>query len=323
MINKLIIRYIFFIPCAIFLGLSAVGCKKSSNKTQPEKQFIVQIKDVFGHETKLKQYPKRIVSMAPSNTEILLHLGVKDRLVGVTSFYGYPEKVRGIEKIGGYINPNFEKIVSLKPDLVFAARGNPKQLIFKLRKYRINVFTLDTHNLSDLFYDIKNIGELVGVEEKANRLVQYMKDEIAEVKNRLKNLRVKQKPRVFWLGQEEPLLTAGTDNIINELIRLAGGINIAEDSNEKWPRYSREKLLLKNPDIIIVSDDKYKSSDRKLKETIQRFKNDPVWQNIAAVNNERIYFVPTDLIGQPSPRNIEGLNRLVRSFHPELFESKN
>jgi len=275
--------------------------------------------DALGREVCVREYPRRIISTAPSNTEILLSLGLRDKLVGVTSFYGRPEKVKGITRIGGYINPNVAKIISLHPDLVFAARGNSRDVIQQLRRHGIKTFTLDTKTVSGLLADVRKVGALTGTGERAKRLTSAMEREIRDIRQKVAKLSDGGKPRVFWIGQEEPLRTAGPGSLVDELIELAGGRNIAGDGRMPWPSYNMEKLLLRNPEVIILSEDKYKSSQGKVARTIARFRRDRVWGKVSAVKEGRVHFIPADLLGQPSPLCMEGLKLLAKRLHPDLF----
>jgi len=298
--------------------LQATSCRKTSDEDEADSYIVVE-RDALGAEVGLSEYPRRIVSMAPNNTEILLELGARDRLVGVSSFYGSPARVRGIECIGGYINPSLEKIMALEPDIVFAARGNPKLIMDTLRSSGIKVFAVDVRNLDDLFEAIGQFGRLINEEKRASALISSMRSELARIESAVSGIDVEAHPEVLWIGQESPLMTAGPDNMINELIHQAGGRNAARNEKKKWPTLDLEKLLMLNPEIIIVGEDKYQKDPEKVGVTLRRWRADAVWKNIEAVKRGKVYFLATDLIGQPSPRNIDGLKALLRFFHPGIY----
>ena len=294
-----------------------IGCEYR-DQNQKHTSLISET-DATGTQVRLERYPERIVSASPNNTEILLELGLREKLVGVSAFYGYPERVQGIERIGGYINPNVEKIMAIEPDIVFAARGNPSKIIETLRKNSIKVFAVDIKGLDDLFEAILQIGRLTDREDNARAIVEKMRTELKRAQQFVAKLKDEQKPRVLWLGQESPLSAAGPDNMIDELIRRAGGKNAAGQQKSKWPTINVEKLLLLDPQIIILGEERYRRAPDKVAKTISRWQGDFRWRNIAAVAAGNVYFVPTDFIGQPSPRNIDGLKRLIKIFHPDIF----
>jgi iron complex transport system substrate-binding protein len=294
------------------------GCREHPS-ADGDRPILASAIDALGRTVSLTEYPSRIVSTAPSNTEILLALGLRDRLVGVSNFYGDPRKVQGIARIGGYTNPSVETIVSLRPDIAFAARGNPRDVIQQLRRHGMKVFTLDTRTVSGLLSDIEKVGLLTGTAERAQRCVAEIREGIRHVQQKVATLSNQEKPRVLWIVQEQPLRTAGPGSLVDELIALAGGNNVAGNETTLWPFYSMEKLVLQDPQVIILGEDRYKDSPGRVSETLARFKRHPIWNNITAVKNERVHYIPTDLLGQPSPALVVGLEELAACLHPDLF----
>lgn len=294
------------------------GCRRDSPSAETSKALVSET-DALGKTISLREYPRRIVSMAPSNTEMLLSLGLGEKLVGVTDFYGDVEKVGGVPRVGGYTNPSVERIVALKPDIAFAARGNPRDVILQLERHGIPVFSLDTRSVSQLLSDIETVGRLTGVASEASHLTGEIREEMKRIGEKVDALNENDRPRVLWVGQEEPLRTAGAGSIVHELILLAGGKNIARNERDAWPSLSLEKLVLADPDVIILAEDKYKESPDKVRDTLIRFQRHPVWQNVSAVKEGRVHAIATDLLGQPSPAFILGLKELARRLHPNLF----
>jgi len=310
-------RYAILMLAALLVG--ACSCGGRTPKTSDAGDRLIEATDALGRTLCLDAYPERIVSTAPSNTEIVLQLGCRDRLVGVSRFYGFPELVEGITQVGGYYDPSVETILALKPDLVLVARGTAQNILEKMREFDLPVFCLDTEDLDDLYRDIATVGRLLGREEAASALVERVKAGIAEISTKTGGLVESQRPRVFWLGQEEPLVTAGPGNMIHTLIELAGGLNVAADAGKPWPGYSIETLLVKDPQVIIVGTEAHTGRAGSSDEVLRRLRADPIWSKMTAVKDGRVYVVPTDLIGQPTPRVVEGLALLAGYFHPELF----
>ena len=307
----------------VLAGTLAGGCSCSSKAPQSgdvdKGPWLVEAKDVLGRTLRLKTYPQRIVTTAPSNTDIVLQLGCRDRLVGIADYYGYPELVEGIARVGGFDTPNLETILALKPDLVLVARGIRMEILERMRAFDLPVFCLDTVSIDDLYRDLTTVGRLLGVEERAEALVERMGSEIAAITAKLAGLDESRRPRVFWLGQEEPLKTAGPGNLIDTLFTLAGGRNVAADAQGDWIDYSLETLLVKDPEVIVVCADMGSARVPTNEEVLRRLRADPTWAQISAVRSGRVHVVPTDLIGQPTPRVVDGLRLLARLFHPELF----
>ncbi len=310
------------VPAALAaLMLAGASCGQGRpGDTTREDDALVEETDALGHTLRLAAYPERVVSTAPSNTEIVLQLGGRDRLVGVTRFYGYPDLVKGIPRVGGYYDPSIETILALKPDLVLVARGISQEILTRMRAFDLPVFCLDTQNLDDLYRDIATIGRLLGTQEEAAALVEKLKAAIERVAAVTRPLAGPQRPRVFWLGQETPLQTAGPGNMIHTLFELAGGANVAADATQPWPPYSLETLLVKDPQVIIADPQMLPKGETASNDLLRRLRADPIWSKISAVKNGRVYLVRTDLIGQPTPRVVEGLNVLLQHFHPELVD---
>jgi len=305
---------------ALVLAGSCGGPEPEQNGEQ-NSPSLVEEQDVLGHTLRLAAYPKRIVSTAPSNTEIVLQLGCGDRLVGVTRYYGYPERVRDITRVGGYYDPSVETIMALKPDLVLVARGISQEIFDMMRDLGLPVFALDTQDLQDLYRDVATVGRLLGEEPAAAALVQQVKAGIAAVTSKTRGLDESARPRVFWIMQEEPLLTAGPGNMITTLIGLAGGRNVAANAAKPWPSYSIETLLVNDPHVIVAAAEGLAGREKTSAALLERLRADPVWSKISAVKSGRVYLVPTDLAGQPTPRVVEGLHLLARHLHPELFDT--
>ncbi len=264
-------------------------------------------------KTKVDPEPMRIISMAPSLTETLFALGLGSRVVGVTNFCNYPPEAREKEKIGGFINPNLEKIVSLKPDLILATLdGNKKGVIDKLKELGLSVNVINPRNIEEILGSITQIGELTYRHKRAEELVSSMKRRIGKVVKSVKGL---SRPPVLFIYGEDPLITAGPGTFANDLIKLAGGRNISEDSWIPYPKYNLEEILIKKPERIFISS--MEVTEKAPSKVIERWKK---WPAIPAITKERVFLINGDLIDRPGPRIIEGLEILARRIHPEAFK---
>jgi iron complex transport system substrate-binding protein len=261
--------------------------------------------DDLGRLVAINGTPQRIISLAPSNTEILFALGLGDKVVGVTDWCDYPPEALEKEKVGGYANPDIEKIVALNPDLILAGYGNPIEVVYTLAGLGLTVFGIKTTDLDDLLNDIRRVGEITDKEVEAQALTSAMESRIQAVTNQTEEL--EQRPRVFYIVWHDPLWTAGSGTFINELIEKAGGVNIFGNVTG-YPMVSIEDVLARDPEIIITSEWSY---DWALNSTELASTN--------ASQSGRIFTCDDDLVQRPGPRLVEGLEWFAHFIHPEIF----
>jgi iron complex transport system substrate-binding protein len=248
----------------------------------------------------------RYISIASSTTEILFALGLDEEIVAVSSYCNYPTQAQTKIKVGTFSSPNIEKIISLKPDIVFCTGLEQQDTIRKLRQLNLNVFVSDPANFKELFQSIKDIGALTHREKEADALIAKMKADIEEVGLSAQAMPPRKRPKVFVEIWSQPLMTAGKGSFVDELINLAGGINIAYDTKRPYSYFSAEQVIKRNPDCIILG---YMQKDSSKKIMEKRFG----WKNISALKNNRIYNdINPDLFLRPGPRLTEGLKEIHR-----------
>ncbi|MBW2650635.1 MAG: cobalamin-binding protein [Deltaproteobacteria bacterium] len=265
--------------------------------------------DKMGREISVPPSPRRIVSLAPNITETLFALGLDREIVGVTRFCDYPQETASKRKVGGLVSPSLEKIVSLEPDLVIGtADGNRKETVDRLERIGLPVYVVNPGGLGEILEMILDIGEITGKRKEADRLVDNLRKRIDRVVLLTKN---SARPGVFFQVGEGAMITAGKNTFIDRLIRSAGGENIAGDSPTRYPRFSMEEIILKNPDIIIVSSAKNGASS-SIKQAWEQ------WKDIAAVEKGNIHVIDPDLVSRPAPRIVDGLETMAGIIHPEI-----
>ena len=270
------------------------------------------VTDQLGRKVTLPDNPRRIVSLAPSITEIIFAIDQAHRLKGVTWFSDYPPAAAKLPKVGSYVRPDLERIVALNPDLCIAIKdGNPKQVIDRLQALNIPVYAVDPRNLSKVMETILDIGGLLAASEKAGLLVESMRLRIAHIKARMDN--IDNRPRVFFQIGISPIVSIGTDTFIHELIVRAGGQNVAAGTTA-YPRFSREQVLAFSPEVFIITSMARDAVFEKVKKDWSR------WPNMPAVRDQRIHLVDSDVFDRPSPRLVDALELLAKLIHPELFE---
>jgi iron complex transport system substrate-binding protein len=296
----LIFTFLFFI-----LNLSLLLV--SSNAVN----YPLTIIDITETAVTVPQEPQRIISIAPSNTEILFALGLEDKIVGITNYCNFPEETKNIEKIGETFPLNLEKIVSLKPDLILAYAGQLNE-IPRLRELGLKVIVIEPLNLQETLKSIQMVATIGGITEKGNILVKNLSQRIDQIKTEVSNLEINKKPKVFIGGIYETIWTPGEGTLFNELISLAGGINIAAGFSG-WTKINPEFIVKEDPDIIIIPIGAMNPGDElKIKENIYQR---PGWSNLSAIKNQKIFIVNEDLFFRAGPRIVDGLERLYKIFY--------
>lgn len=256
-------------------------------------------------------HPSRIVSLAPSVTEIVFALGEGGRLVGVTELCDFPSEAGRLPKIGAFLHPDIERIVSLAPDLCIAVKdGNLPDWIERLRGFGIPVYVVNPKSLDSVVDAICEIGGLLDARTRAEEMAADMERRIERVKSRV--ARASDRPGVFFQIGISPIVSAGSQTFIDELITVAGGHNLAE-GRIPYPRFSIEQVLALQPDVILVTS---MARGQPFEPILAAWRE---WRNVPAVDNGRIFLVDSNLFDRPTARLVEGLEILARLIHPELY----
>jgi iron complex transport system substrate-binding protein len=270
------------------------------------------ITDQLGRHITVPDKPQRVVSLAPSITEIVFALDQGHRLKGVTTYSDYPHEAEILPKVGSYVHLDLEKIVALKPDLCIAIKdGNPRVIAQRLDSLKIPVYAVDPDNLETIMKTVLEIGTLLNAKDRADDLVQNMGLRIQKVKSLVE--KTTYRPKVFFQIGVSPIVSVGTNTFIHELIVMAGGINLAAGPIP-YPRFSREQVLALSPEIIIITSMARKVIFEKVKAEWEK------WPNMPAVQNQRIYIEDSNFFDRPTPRLVDGLELLIRLIHPELVK---
>lgn len=254
-------------------------------------------------------YPRRIVSLAPSITETVFALGFGSRLVGVTTYCNYPPEARNIPKVGGFVSPSLEVIVSMRPDLVLGVSGATDPVKAKeMERFGFKVKLLSLASVSDILNSIKTIARLLGSAEAGESVVKNIIRQFNSVKSRIAG--APRRPTLLAVGIR-PLVAVGGKNYLNELITLAGGQNIAGNTDQPWLNLPDEYVVAKAPQVIIeagMGSEQGESTNH--------------WgdlESIPAVREHQVYAYQSDKILRPGPRIGEGLKEIARLIHPECF----
>ena len=271
------------------------------------------VTDQLGRHVMVPDTPQRVVSLAPSITEIVFALDQGHRLKGVTTYSDFPTEAVKLPKVGSYVHLDLEKIVALKPDLCIAIKdGNPRMIAQRLESLKIPVYAVHPNNLETIMKTVLEIGALLNGKDQADKLVQNMELRIQKVKSLV--AKSTHRPRVFFQIGVSPIVSVGTHTFIHELIDIAGGTNLAAGTIS-YPRFSREKVLALSPEIIIITSMARIAVFEKIKAEWEK------WPNMPAVRNQRIYVEDSNFFDRPTPRLVDGLELLLRLIHPELSEN--
>ncbi|MGB9791962.1 MAG: ABC transporter substrate-binding protein [Thermacetogeniaceae bacterium] len=307
-------RFLVLATAILFAAASLffAGCGKQEKGGSRESGSPVVIRDDSGAEVSIKGVPKRIVSLTPSNTEILFALGLGDRVVGVTTYCNYPPEAKKKPKIGD-LQTNVEKVVSLNPDLVVAKWTMNKDAVVKLRKLNIPVLCVEPESIAGVYHAIELIAKATGTMEKGEKLIAEMKSEIQKVQEKVAAIPQSKRLKVFIEIGDDPLYTAGSDTFVHELVSLAGGVNIAADI-KGYQMYNSETVVEKNPDVILAADSYYVDVQKSIQKR-------PGWTSIEAVRKGRVITdIDPDLLSRPGPRSAEAVKAIAAALYPELFK---
>jgi len=267
--------------------------------------------DDVGRKLYLAKAPSRIVSLAPSITEMLFSLGLDEQIVGVTEFCDYPAAAKTKAKVG-YSNPSVEALVALRPDLVLAPQEFVRpDLQAKLEQLKIPIYVLEARTLDSIPLQIQTLGKMLERSTTANEVAQSIRRRIAEVQSKAKALPPK---RVLYVLNSQPLITVGPGSFIHHMIVIAGGINVAAQAGVPYPRLSMETVLKEDPEVIVFPVGEVEAVTRSEQQQWRR------WDSLSAVKQQRFYEVSSNLLNRPGPRIVEGLEQLAKAIHPEAFE---
>jgi iron complex transport system substrate-binding protein len=296
----------------LFAALTLAACAPAV----PSKgEAGIAITDGLGREVKLESAAQRIVSLAPSNTEILFALGAGDKVVGRDEVSDYPAEALTLPTVGGWSGFSAEAIVALKPDLVLAAEINSPELVAELEGLGLTVYYLSNpKTLEELYVNIEIVATLTG--RDATKLTDSLKARVTAVDEKIMPLSYH--PSVFYeVDATDPSkpYSVGPGTFIHLLINRAGGANAVELAGitDPYPQISLEQLVIAPPDIIILGDSMWGTTPEAVAAR-------PGWDTLKAVVDGKIFAFDDNLVSRPGPRLIDGLEALAKLLHPEAFK---
>lgn len=282
----------------------------------PEPQPII-LTDALGKTITLLTPANRVISLAPSNTEILYAVGAGSQVVGRDAFSDFPVEAQALTDIGGGFGAlNTEAIISLDADLVLAADLTPPEQIQAIEDLGLTVFALPNPNDFNTLYDnLRTVATLTGHETEANQLIGSLEKRVSVVEEIIS--KTETHPLVFYeldASDVNAPYTAGPGTFIDFLIKAAGGNNLGNSMDSPWVQISVEELIIQDPEIIILGDYTWGGI------TPEDVAGRSGWDVISAVKNGKVYTFDDNLVSRPGPRLVDGLETMARLIHPELFK---
>ncbi|QDS91114.1 Vitamin B12-binding protein precursor [Rosistilla ulvae] len=307
----------WLLPLLTLLAFAA-GCRQetsNTHETSPSASFQT-ITDRLDREVPVQQPAQRIISLSPATTELLFALGLGDSVVGATKHCNFPPAALEIPRVGGGTLESIsaEVIVAAQPDLVLCKWDYHQPLIESLDRLQVRSMAIGAKNLQELFEEARWIGKLTDRTAEAEALVSRMQNQQQHLLNVVS--RVKHDPpiRVFYEVWDDPLMTAGPDSFIDELLTMAGLQNIVSDTAVRYPRISSETVLQGDPQLILAPTTHFETVD------LAEIRSRPGWDLITAVTNQRIYLISGDEISRCGPRVLDALAEIIVAAYPETRE---
>ncbi len=296
---------------AIVLAACGSGTASGGGASPAASAGAITVTDDSGTTVTLTRPATRIVSLAPANTEIAYAIGAGAKMVAGTSYDDYPAAAKKLPKIGDFASPSVEKIAAFNPDLVLATGGIQAGLRSKLEALGMHVYVVDPKTYAGAMTDIANVGKLVGTTPQAQQVVDTMKKAEADVRSKVGKL---PRANTFLEIYGKPLMTAGSGTFINDMIGIAGGVNIGASAGSGYPNFSSE-VLVKDDPAVYIADSGSMSKPGDIKQR-------PGYSALSAVKDGRVYVIEDDLIAKPGPRLAQGLEDLARMIHPEAYSGQ-
>jgi iron complex transport system substrate-binding protein len=322
--NKNII-YVATIIIIISIVSAALIYINYNTPKQTAAQNNITLVDDEGYVTNLTSVPQRIISLAPSNTQIVFAIGAGDKVVGVTDYDHYPYNFTAwiaagnMTSVGGFSTPNKEVIASLHPDLILATIINDPDVV-TLRSLGYKVLILNPNNVTGVLQDISLVGRATDTDKNATAVINNINNEISTINAKIAAAN-ETKPLVYYEVWNDPLMSAGSTSFINDVIAKAGGQNIFENETQQYPTVSSETIVQKNPDVILLPTDMANPGEAPFYGSVDQVKARPGWNSINAVKNNRVVVVDGDLFAEAGPRIGDQIAAAAKAFYPDLFNS--
>jgi cobalamin transport system substrate-binding protein len=267
--------------------------------------------DEIGRQVDVPAEVRRIVSLAPNLTEIVFAMGEGERLVGDTTFCDYPAEATQKTHVGGPINPNFEQIAAVAPDLILATKAiNRRETVDALARLGLPVYVTDPHSVEDMVSSIEHLGGVLHAEASAAALAKELRARLSELDRVLAGVAPR---RVFFVVWTTPLISVGRGTFIADALRRAGARSVVEAASD-WPQVSLEQVVLLEPGFLVFAS----AHAAETRQEIEDLRAQPGWRDLDALRRGNA-IVLSDAINRPAPRLVDAIEQLARALHPEVF----
>lgn len=283
--------------------------------------FPTDIEDGYGRRVMVASPAERVVSLAPSVTEILFAMGVGDRLVAATIYCTYPEKAKSLPKVGNMCQPNLELVLELQPDLVLGTILSPLSLYERMEDTGLRTISFKQDNFEGVIRNIGEIGRILGATEEALRVATDIEKRRDVILTRLQGLEKRPRVRAVLLYDLEKLYSAGRGSWPGDMLEFCHAENVASVLPSSWPQMSFEGLIVSDPQVVVLAVPSNDVAQERARRGLDGLAEDPVWRHVSAVEEGRLEVVERDFFTVPGPRMIDALEALAAAIHPGLFSA--
>ncbi|EJP6472553.1 ABC transporter substrate-binding protein [Clostridium botulinum] len=302
------------------------GCSPKSQETSSAKEEskTVTVKDTRGIEVTVPKNPKKVVVMNNSIAEIIYCLGAGDKIVGVSDALKFPEALAKKQKVGAAFKPDIEKVLELKPDIVFGyGKYVKKETIQKMEAGGTKFVSLDGFKINSLNNDIKVLGEIFDKKEKADEYIAFINKNLNMVKERVENIKPEERLKVYWEGYSD-YKSVSKGSAGDEMLNLAGLENLAGKEPVAYPQVNKEWIVEKNPQVVIKVAKAtvplgYEKTDTKpIEDYKSKITSRTGWNKVDAVKNNKVYVISNEI--GTSTRSVVGICYLAKWCYPDKFK---
>lgn len=312
-------NHLFIWLSVLLFSFLLVGCSAEETTTvEKQDEAVVEelknytVTDDVGNDITFEGVPETIVSLQPSNTEILFALGVGDKIVGATDYDTYPAEALEIERVSDSVAFNAERITELNPDVVIAYTIGQEEALQLLEEAGLKVFVIESAaSFEDVYGDIEQLATVMGIEEKGKEVISSIQDTIQEVQEKVETA-TSAKKVYYEISPSPDIYTTGSKTFQQEILAAASVENVFSDQ-EGWISVSEEDVIAKNPEIILTTANYLEDAPGEIKSRAG-------WDQIQAVQNDTVFLVDGDVISRPGPRIGEAVELVAKTVYPDLFK---
>ncbi len=320
------IKIIALVTVAVIVSAALIGIYYLNPPPGQNLAGEIVIVDDQGTQTTLDAVPQRIVSLAPSITPILYELGVGDKIVGLTSYDDYPYnftawfEAGNMTCVGGFSTPNLEAIIGVQPDIIFTSDVNT-ETIPRMRELGFKVVVLSAESVEGVYRDIQIVGDATGAGAKATETINELRQQISAIQEKIAAAEITEKPTVYYevYYSTQGIMTAGSATWLNDVITLAGGVNIFADQAAEFPYTSSEVIIARNPTVIILPTNM--GTGTPSYGSVADVKARGGWYAIDAIKNDRLYVIDQNIMSEPGVLIAEQVQAVAECLYPQLFNS--